>query len=199
MNKVTGLFIIFSAASIVKSCENIQKFDPQLFQNISNDIHDTLSRVFGELQLPDRLQEADRFSLLWIMHNNLNSIAQNYFKIYIDIVNASKVVNKTVNSLTTLNKVIEEMAQEENDANVYNSTEPFNLTGHMASHEASMMFLSDFTMKFDNSSLDDILKKAMHISSYKRKRKILKRKKKNRYRRKYRRNLQLWRKYKLVQ
>lgn len=194
MNEATGLFIILFAASIFRSCENIQKFDPQLFQNINNDIHDTLSRVFGELQLPDQLQEVDRFKLLWIMHNNLNSMAQNYFKIYIDIVNASKAVNKTVNSLTTLNNVIKEMAQEENDVTVYNSTDTFNLTDHMASHEASMMFMSNFSMKFDNFSIADILNKAIHISSYKTNPKIVKHNKRNRHKRKRRRNLQLWRK-----
>lgn len=194
MNKVAGLFIIFFAVSIFKSCENVQKFDPQFFQNISNDIHDTLSRVFGELQLPDQLQEADRFRLLWIMHNNMNSIAQNYFKIYIEIVNASKVVNKTVNSLSTLNNVIEEMAQEENVKTVRNSTDVFNLTRHVASHEASMMFISDFTKKFENFSIADILNKAVDLTSYKTKPKRIKSSKRNRYKRK-RRNLKLWREY----
>lgn len=198
MNKVTGLFIILLAGSIFKSCENTQKLDPQLFQDISNDIHATLSRIFGELQLPDQLQETDRFSLLWIMHNNMNSIAQNYFKIYIDIVNASKVVNKTVNSLTTLNKVIEEMAQEENVVTVYNTTDTFNLTGHIASNEASMMFMSDFTKKFDNYSIADILNKAIGVSTYKTKPKTVKRRKTNSIKRKPRQNLQIWREYEFL-
>lgn len=196
MNKVAGLFIILFAAAIFKSCENIQKFDPQFFQNISDDIHDTVSRIFGELKLPDRLQEADRFALLWIMHNNMNSIAQNYFKIYIDIVNASKVVNKTVNSLSTLNNVIEEMAQEENLVTVYNTTDTFNLTGHVSSHEASMMFISDFSKRFNNFSLTDILNKAIGIRRYKTKPKKVKRR--NRYSQKSTQNLKLWRKYKFV-
>lgn len=194
MNKVVGFFVILSAASIFKSCENVQKFDPQFFQNISNDIHETLSKVFEKLLLPDQLQEADRFRLLWIMHNNMNSIAQNYFKIYIDIVNASKVVNKTVNSLSTLNKVIEEMAQEENVITVFNSTDVLNLTRHVASHEASMVFISDFIKKFENFSISDILTKAIDVSSYKTKPKRNKSSKRNRYKRK-RRNLKLWRKY----
>lgn len=194
MNKVTGLFVILYAASIFKSCENIQKFDPQFFQNVSNNIHDALSRIFGELQLSDQLQEADRFRLLWIMHNNMNSIAQNYFKIYIDIVNACKVVNKTVNSLSTLNNVIEEMAQEENVITVSNSTDILNLTGHVSSHEASMLFISDFTRKFNNFSIADILNKAIDIGSYKTKRERVKSSKRRMYFRKPRQNLELWRK-----
>lgn len=198
MNKVTGLFIILFAGSIFKSCENTQKFDPYFFQDISNDIHDTLSRIFGELQLPDQFQEVDRFSLLWIMHNNMNSIAKNYFKIYIDIVNASKVVNKNVNSLTTLNNVIEEMAQEENVVTVYNATDTFNLTGHIASHEASMMFMSDFIEKFDNFSISDILSKAIDINTYKTKPKTVKNRKTKSIERKPRKNLQLWSKYEFM-
>lgn len=197
MNKVAGLFIVLFAASIFKSCENIQKFDPQCFRNISNNIHDVLSKIFGALQLPEQLQETDRFGLLWIMHNNLNSMAQNYFKIYIDIVNASKVDNKAVNSLSTLNNVIEEMAQEENIITIYNSTDAYNLTGYVASHEASNIFISDFTNKFDNFTMTYILNKALNVGSYKTQQKIIKSRRRIGYKRR-RRNLKLWRKYDFI-
>lgn len=194
MNEVSGLLVVLFAASIFKCCENTHNFQSQCFQIISDKIHEVLAEIFSKLQLSKKLEETDRFRLLWTLHANLNSKAQNYFKIYLDIVNASKVDNKTVNSLATLNNVIEEMAREENILTVYNSTDTHNSTGQVASQEASMVFISDFSKQFDNFTIVDILTKAIDAGSYNLQSKQLKSRRKLGYKRR-RKNLMLWREY----